>query len=79
MNFLREKSGKLSHKRIISLCLIIVSIVMGFLLYPIEYIYFFGGIGILNIGMTVYKDLKNGKRLFGDPDNPPPDDEEPPP
>ena len=45
------------------------------------YIYFFGGIGILNIGMTVYKDLRNGKKNIGDavPDIPPPPDEEPPP
>lgn len=57
MNFLKDKTGKISHKRIISLCLIIVSIIMGFMQYPLEYVYFFGGAGLVNIGMTVW----NGK------------------
>jgi hypothetical protein len=58
MSFLKESNGKWSHKRIISLVLIVVSVVMGFLQYPIEYVYFFGGAGLINVGMTVINGIK---------------------
>jgi hypothetical protein len=73
MSFLREKNGKLSHKRIISIALIIVSIIMGFMQLPIEYVYFFGGAGLVNVGMTVYLGIKRNEK-----DHPPPDDDPPP-
>lgn len=57
MSFLKESDGKLSHKRIISIVLIIVSVVMGFMTYPIEYVYFFGGSGLVNVGLTVYNSI----------------------
>jgi len=59
MSFLKDNSGKWSHKRIISIILIIVSIIMGFMQYPIEYVYFFGGSGLANVAMTVFNSVKS--------------------
>ena len=62
MNFLQGPDGKLSHKRIISIILIIVSVIMGFMIYPIEYVYFFGSAGLINIGMTVFSNFKTTEK-----------------
>jgi len=62
MGFFRETSGKVSHKRIISFLLILVALIMGFMKYPIEYVYFFGISGLINIGMTVGMGIKQMKK-----------------
>jgi len=76
MSLLKESSGKWSHKRIISLCLIIVGIYMGLTLYPLEFVWTFLGSGLINVGMTVFQYLKNGKNNIKTPDVPDPKKEE---
>lgn len=76
MGFLRDFDGKISHKRVISLALIIVYVIMGFMEYSIEYIYFFGIAGLVNIGMTVYSGVKSSVKIA---DIPPEDHDQKPP
>jgi hypothetical protein len=75
MSIIKENNGKWSHKRIISLALIIVGVYMGLTQYPLEYVWTFLGSGLINVGMTVFQVLRNGKNTK-DPDIPDPDKEE---